>query len=217
MSTRQPWPSRAHTTESISVKVVIAGGFGAGKTTLVRSLSEIEPLTTEEILTSEGEQIDSLDGVHGKTTTTVALDYGFRTLAVPEPMTLFLFGTPGQARFRFLWDELTRGAVGAVVLADTRRLPDSFESIDYFEERHVPFLVAVNAFDGAHPYPPEDVRHALELGPGVPVLTCDARDFGSAVDVLAALVSHALQTHTSTQAHVSTPSRPSTDRLGARP
>lgn len=126
--TTQPGPGAA---AHLALKIVVAGGFGAGKTTLIGSISEIEPLTTEEILTQAGEPIDSLDGVHGKVTTTVSLDHGRRTLTVPAPMMLYLFGTPGQDRFRFMWDDLTRGAIGAVVLADTRRLPECFPSVDY--------------------------------------------------------------------------------------
>ncbi|WP_433464038.1 GTP-binding protein [Spirillospora sp. CA-128828] len=181
-----------------SIKIVVAGGFGAGKTTLIGSISEIEPLTTEELLTAAGEPIDSLDGVHGKATTTVSLDHGRRTLTVPAPLMLYLFGTPGQERFRFLWDDLTRGAVGAVVLADTRRLADSFPSIDYFEERSVPFVVAVNQFDGADRYSAGQVRQALELPLRVPVVDCDARDFSSTLTVLKTLVRYALTALTST-------------------
>jgi signal recognition particle receptor subunit beta len=188
--------ARPHTPANLTFKIVVAGGFGAGKTTLISAISEIEPLSTEELLTAAGERIDSLEGVHGKTTTTVSLDHGRRTLTVPAPMTLYMFGTPGQDRFRFLWDDLTLGAVGAVVLADTRRLADSFPSIDYFEARHVPFVVAVNQFDGAHRYTTGQVRQALELHPRVPVVSCDARDFGSALTVLKALIRHALTART---------------------
>lgn len=192
----------------VTFKVVIAGGFGAGKTTMISSISEIEPLTTEEILTAAGEPIDSLDGVAEKNTTTVSLDHGRRTLTVPVPMTLYLFGTPGQARFRFLWDDLAAGAVGAVVLADTRRLEDSFPSIDYFEQRRMPFVVAVNQFDGAHRYRTDEVRRALELPTHTPVVPCDARNFGSTLTVLTTLVRHAVA------ARAAAPHR---DRLGAHP
>ncbi|MFC4048258.1 ATP/GTP-binding protein [Actinomadura syzygii] len=177
----------------VQFKIVIGGGFGAGKTTLVRCLSEIAPLSTEEILTAEGEQIDSLDGIDRKTTTTVAMDFGIRTLTVPVRSALHLFGLPGQDRFRLLWDDLALGAVGAVVLTDTRRLPDCFPCIDYFEDRGTPFVVAVNQFDGAHRHSVQAVRQALELPTRVPVQTCDARDFRSALGVLRALVLHALQ------------------------
>lgn len=176
----------------LSLKIVVAGGFGAGKTTMIGSISEIPPLRTEELLTEAGEPIDSLDGVHGKSTTTVSLDHGRRTLTVPAPMMLYLFGTPGQDRFRFLWDDLTRGAVGAVVLADTRRLADSFPSVDYFEDRAVPFVMAVNHFDGARHYTTGQVRDALEVPPQVPVVDCDARDRSSTLTVLKTLVRHAL-------------------------
>ncbi|TDB88843.1 ATP-binding protein [Actinomadura sp. KC216] len=192
--TTQPGPGAA---AHLALKIVVAGGFGAGKTTLIGSISEIEPLTTEEILTEAGEPIDSLDGVHGKVTTTVSLDHGRRTLTVPEPMMLQLFGTPGQDRFRFLWDDLSQGAVGAVVLADTRRLADSFPSIDYFEERGTPFVVAFNHFDGADRYTTGHVRNALDLPERVPVVDCDARDFGSTLTVLKTLVRHALACLTS--------------------
>jgi signal recognition particle receptor subunit beta len=203
MTTQAPKPRAA---AGLVFKIVVAGGFGAGKTTLIGAISEIEPLSTEELLTAAGERIDSLDGVHAKATTTVSLDHGRRTLTVPAPMTLYLFGTPGQERFRFLWDDLALGAVGAVVLADTRRLADSFPSIDYFEARRVPFVVAVNQFDGAHRYTAGQVRDALELHPRVPVVTCDARDFGSALTVLKALIRHALIARTE---------GPPIDRLGA--
>lgn len=199
MSALTPSPAESgghRNSPHMSLKIVVAGGFGAGKTTLIGSISEIPPLTTEEILTQAGEPIDSLDGVHGKATTTVSLDHGRRTLTVPAPMVLQLFGTPGQARFRFLWDDLTRGAIGAVVLADTRRLDDSFPSIDYFEERTVPFVVAVNHFDGGHRYTTGQVRTALELPDRVPVVDCDARDFASTLTVLKTLVRHALTTLT---------------------
>ncbi|MGP4029691.1 GTP-binding protein [Actinomadura sp. 3N407] len=187
----------SETAAFLSLKIVVAGGFGAGKTTLIGSISEIPPLRTEEVLTEAGEPIDSLDGVREKATTTVSLDHGRRTLTVPAPMMLYLFGTPGQARFRFLWDDLTRGAVGAVVLADTRRLADSFPSVDYFEERGVPFVVAVNHFEHGHRYTTGQVRTALELPERVPVVDCDARDFGSTLTVLKTLVRHALTALTS--------------------
>ena len=144
-----------------------------GKTTLVGSVTEIRPLRTEEPLTEPGRHVDVLDGVERKSTTTVALDFG--RITIRENLVVYLFGTPGQERFWFMWDELARGALGAVVLADTRRLADCFPSVDYFEKRHVPFVVAVNCFDGARRYHPEDVRSALDLDPDVPVVLCDAR------------------------------------------
>ncbi|WNI19963.1 ATP/GTP-binding protein (plasmid) [Streptomyces sp. ITFR-21] len=177
-----------------AVKILIAGGFGAGKTTLVGAVSEIEPLTTEEVLTLASTATDDLAGVEGKTTTTVAVDFGRITFDYPElDLVLYLFGTPGQDRFLFLWDGLADGAVGAVVLADTRRLADSFPSIGHFEQRRIPFVVAVNEFDGSpYRYTPGEVRDALDLPPHVPVVVCDARDRASAASALAALVNHAL-------------------------
>src|SRR5215468_1166334 len=145
----------------ITVKILIAGGFGAGKTTLVSSVSEIRPLRTEETLSEAGLLVDAMDGVDGKDTTTVAMDFG--RITVRDDLVVYLFGTPGQQRFWFMWDELALGALGAVVLADTRRLADSFPAIDYFERREIPFIVAVNCFDGARRYHVEDVKAALDL------------------------------------------------------
>ncbi len=172
------------------VKVVIAGGFGVGKTTFVAAISEIQPLTTEAALTEVSDGIDDLSAVRDKTTTTVALDFGRRT--IDDTMTLYLFGTPGQDRFWFMWDDLSSGAVGAVVLLDTRRLPDGFGPIDFFEDRGVPFVVAVNQFDDAPTYSEASLREALALGDHVPLLTCDARDPGTVISVLVAVVEHAL-------------------------
>lgn len=171
-----------------TIKIVIAGGFGAGKTTMVGAVSETGPLRTEEVLTEEGIGIDDLAGVEGKTTTTVAMDFGRITLS-PE-LVLYLFGTPGQDRFWFVWDELAIGALGAVVLADTRRLADCFPSVDYFERRGTPFVVAVNCFEGAKEYDLEDVQLALNLDEGVPVLLCDARKRESSKHVLITLLEH---------------------------
>ncbi|MFI2241981.1 GTP-binding protein [Streptomyces chrestomyceticus] len=176
--------------DPVTLKILVAGGFGVGKTTLVGAVSEIKPLRTEERLTEAGRPVDDLAGVEGKRTTTVAMDFGRITLR--EDLVLYLFGTPGQDRFWFLWDELARGALGSVVLADTRRLEDSFAAIDYFERRGIPFMVAVNCFDGAERYPAETVRDALDLDPEVPVMLCDAREKDSAKDVLIAVVEHAM-------------------------
>jgi signal recognition particle receptor subunit beta len=173
-----------------SVKLLVAGGFGVGKTTFIGSVSEIEPLTTEEVITEASIGIDDLDGLAGKTTTTVAFDFGRITLS-PE-LVLYLFGTPGQDRFWFMWDELSTGALGAVVLADTRRLEASFSAVDFFESRGTRFVVAVNEFDGAFRYEPDEVRAALDLKPHVPVILCDARHPRAATSVLVALIQHLL-------------------------
>jgi signal recognition particle receptor subunit beta len=171
-------------------KILIAGGFGVGKTTLVSAISEVRPLRTEEALTSVGARHDDLQGVEDKTTTTVAMDFGRITLGGRR--VLYLFGTPGQERFWFMWDDLSSGAIGAVVLADTRRLADCFASIDYFEKRRLAFVVAVNCFDGAHRYDPAEVQAALDLGPQVPVVLCDARQAESVKNVLITLVEYVL-------------------------
>jgi hypothetical protein len=175
-----------------TVKLLVAGGFGVGKTTFVGSVSEIEPLTTEELITTASIGIDDLAGVEQKSTTTVAFDFGRITLS--RGLVLYLFGTPGQNRFWFMWDELSRGALGAVVLADTRRLDGCFDAVDFFERRGLHFIVAVNHFDGAHTYDLEEVRAALNLGPQVPIAVCDARDTGSAMRVLVSLIRHLVAT-----------------------
>jgi len=171
-------------------KIVVAGGFGVGKTTLVSAISEIRPLRTEESLTQVSVGVDDLTGVAGKTTTTVAMDFG--RISMGTRLVLYLFGTPGQDRFWFMWDDLSYGALGAVVLADTRRLGDCFPSVDYFERRQLPFIVAINVFDGAPRYDTEDVRIALDLDPNVPAMLCDARQRASVKDVLISLVQHVL-------------------------
>ena len=175
----------------VVLKVLIAGGFGVGKTTLVGSVSEIRPLSTEEALSEFGTPVDILTGVENKSSTTVALDFG--RITIRDDLTVYLFGTPGQERFWFLWDELASGAIGAVALADTRRLADCFPSVDFFESRQIPFILAVNCFDGAPRYREEDVRAAVDLDSFVPVIMCDARQRSSSKEVLIALVEHSLR------------------------
>ncbi|EFE70723.1 MULTISPECIES: GTP-binding protein [Streptomyces] len=176
--------------EPLTLKILVAGGFGVGKTTLVGAVSEIRPLRTEELLTEAGRPVDDISGVEAKNTTTVAMDFGRITLR--EDLVLYLFGTPGQERFWFMWDELAEGALGAVVLADTRRLEDCFAAIDYFERRSIPFLVGVNCFEGAARYPADDIRRALDLDDHVPLLMCDARERESVKEVLVGVVQHAM-------------------------
>jgi uncharacterized protein len=188
-----------------SAKIVVAGGFGVGKTTFVGSVSEISPLRTEALMTSAGVGIDELPAnLPAKVSTTVAMDFGRLTLA--DDLVLYVFGTPGQHRFWFMWDDIARGAIVAVVLVDTRRLADGFSSIDYFEARGLPFIVAVNQFEGARQYAIGDVREALSLPLHVLIMNCDARSPASAKEVLVAASEHALSTLPSQPA--SLPKRP---------
>ncbi|MDH6108282.1 signal recognition particle receptor subunit beta [Kitasatospora sp. MAP12-15] len=171
---------------ALAVKVVIVGGFGVGKTTLVGAVSEIRPLTTEETMTQAGAGVDDLAGVERKSSTTVAMDFG--RISISDELVLYVFGTPGQERFWFLWNGLFEGALGAVVLVDTRRLEVSFDVIGRLEARGVPFVVAVNSFPESPSYPTEELRAALDLPPEVPIVACDARTRESARDVLMALM-----------------------------
>ncbi|WP_039933648.1 GTP-binding protein [Streptomyces viridochromogenes] len=174
----------------IATKIVVAGGFGVGKTTLVTAVSEITPLQTEALMTEASEATDDLTATPGKSTTTVAMDFGRITL--DDDLVLYLFGTPGQQRFWFMWDDIVRGAIGAVVLADTRRLQDSFPVLDYFESSGLPYVVAVNHFDGSEMFDAEDVREALTIPRHIPVMIMDARRRISVIETLLALVGHAL-------------------------
>jgi signal recognition particle receptor subunit beta len=177
--------------KAASTKIVIAGGFGVGKTTFVGAVSEIVPLRTEALVTDESEGVDDLAAVPSKSTTTVAMDFGRLTLA--EDLILYLFGTPGQRRFWFMWDDLCLGAIGAIVLVDTGRLDASFSPLDYFESKGLPFIVAVNRFNGVQEFPLDVVADALALSPEVPIISVDARDRESAKQALIRVTEYALE------------------------
>ena len=176
--------------KAAGLKIVVVGGFGVGKTTLVGSVSEIQPLRTEALVTNESEGVDDLAAVPAKSTTTVAMDFGRLTLA--EDIVLYLFGTPGQRRFWFMWDDLCLGAIGAIVLVDTARLDESFSPLDYFEHKGLPFIVAVNQFEGVQQYSLDEIANALALPPEVPIIAIDARDRESAKSALLRVTEYAL-------------------------